>query len=60
MTATEKRISQKIDRTIERLYLSYVNDFLTVRKFAKHYSLSMGGAEKIINIGRTLNQTRKV
>lgn len=49
-----KKIEKQIDQTIQKLYLSYVNDFVTVEWFAAYYNLSIEGAEKIIKIGRTL------
>ncbi len=37
---------------ITTLYLSYVNDFLTVEKFAEYYGISEILANDIINKGR--------
>lgn len=37
---------------INTLYLEYVNNFITVEKFAEHYQLHTWQAEKIINLGR--------
>jgi len=44
---------------IEQLYLSYVNDFLTVERFAGHYNISVEKANKIINLGRKLNNVKQ-
>ena len=43
---------------IERLYLSYFNDFLTVEKFAECYGLSERKANDVIRAGRKLNHRR--
>jgi hypothetical protein len=37
------------------LYLTYVNDYLTVEKFASDHNLSVDGANNIINIGRAIH-----
>lgn len=44
---------------IKALYLSYVNDFLTVERFAEHYNFSVKKATKIINLGRKLNNVKQ-
>jgi hypothetical protein len=44
---------------IKALYLSYVNDFLTIEKFAEHYNISAEKANKIINLGRKLNNVNR-
>lgn len=43
---------------IERLYLFYFNDFLTVDYFAEYHGFTVEKAERIINIGRKLNHRR--
>jgi len=43
---------------IERLYLSYFNDFLTVVKFAEFYGLSERKAHDVIIAGRKLHVRR--
>jgi hypothetical protein len=42
------------DKQIINLYLDYVNNFLTTKKFADYYNLSESQALKIINQGRKL------
>lgn len=37
---------------LEELYLSYVNDFLTVERFASYYNLSVDAAKSIISRGK--------
>jgi hypothetical protein len=39
----------------ERLYLDYVNNFLTVDRFAEYYALSIKTANEVINEGRILH-----
>lgn len=40
---------------IEKLYLSYVNDFLTTERFAEYYNMDISKAYRLIKIGRKLN-----
>ena len=37
-----------------KLYLEYVNNFLTIERFAEYYGFTVIEAEKIINKGREL------
>lgn len=37
------------------MYLDYVNDFLTVARFAEYYDMPEEKADRIINIGRKIN-----
>lgn len=46
LTTTEKR----------ELYLSYVNDFISVYSFADHYNIAQEDANNIINEGRELHE----
>ena len=43
---------------IEGLYIDWVNNFLTVPRFAQHYGLTEAQAHRVINAGRTLNHRR--
>ena len=43
---------------ILKLYLSYVNDFLTISEFAEFYRISVEDALDIIKKGRELNRSR--
>ena len=43
---------------IEGLYIDWVNNFLTVPRFAQYYGLTEAQAHRIINTGRTLNHRR--
>jgi len=47
-----------MNKTIEELYLVYVNDFLTVGMFAEYHELSIQEATTIINVGKRLNNKR--
>lgn len=38
------------------MYLDYVNNFLTVEKFAEHYQITVEKAKTIINIGRNFHE----
>ena len=40
---------------LKKLYLSYVNEFISVTAFADYYGFSDIQAERIIGIGRKLN-----
>lgn len=42
---------------IEKLYLDYVNNFLTVAYFAEYYEMSLTKANRVIEIGRAINKT---
>ncbi len=37
---------------IINLYLEYLNDFLTVERFAEYHQLELEDAQTIINLGR--------
>lgn len=42
------------------MYLDYVNNFLTVGKFASYYGISEEKANRLINLGRKIhNRTSK-
>lgn len=43
---------------IEQLYLDYVNNFLTVERFAEYHSITSNKAHKIIDLGRTIHSNR--
>jgi len=44
---------------IERLYLSYFNDFLSIANFAEYYGMSERKAMAVMKVGRKLNHRRK-
>lgn len=43
------------DELILKLYLSWVNDFLTVERFAEYHNLSLQMANYVIDEGRVLS-----
>lgn len=43
---------------IQELYLDYVNNFLTVERFAEYYNLSERKAFKVIELGRQVHERR--
>lgn len=42
--------------TINRMYLDWVNNFLTIERFAEYYGIRLGTARMIIRVGRLNNQ----
>jgi len=42
---------------IEKAYVDYFNNFLTVQAFAEHYNICTEKANRIINLGRKINQS---
>lgn len=40
---------------ITKMYLEYVNDFLTVERFASFHGLTIGNAMFIIKMGKIIN-----
>ena len=59
MDETRHRLKKESPREkIERLYLSYFNDFLTIAYFAEYYGLSERKANDVIIAGRKLNHRR--
>ena len=43
---------------LEKMYLDYFNNFLTVGRFAEYYGISVKEANEIINLGRIINQNK--
>jgi len=43
---------------IERMYLDYVNNFLTVERFAEYYRISYSVAVDMLATGKRLNRMR--
>ena len=41
------------------MYLDYVNNFLTVDKFAEHYGISLRLANDIVDVGRATDNFTK-
>jgi len=45
-------------RKVETLFLDYVNNFLSVERFAEYYGMDMDKANRVIKIGRKINDKR--
>ncbi len=43
-------------RLVRMMYLDYVNNFITIERFADYYSLSLDKAYRVIRIGRELQR----
>lgn len=41
----------------EKMYLEYVNDFITVERFADHHGLTNEHANLLIDLGRKVNNS---
>ena len=54
MTLTDSKIGVKM--TDEQLYLSYVNDFITVAAFAEYYGMTEEDAHALIERERKRNK----
>lgn len=44
-------------KKIQEMYLDWVNNFLTVVRFAEYYNISEDKANRVINTGRFINET---
>ena len=54
---TEDQVSDPVkDEKLTALYLDWVNNFLTLEKFASHYGLSVEDAGLVIHQGRIIHQ----
>jgi hypothetical protein len=51
-------IVDQIEELVEELYLIYVNDFITVGRFADYYDISEEWATELIHAGRSINHRR--
>lgn len=49
----------RLDR-YQELYLDYVNNFLTVSRFAEYYGMTEEHAEEIIYVGRKINNKEAI
>lgn len=45
-----------IKESAEKIYLEYLNSFLTIEKFAEHYSISVENAEKLIRVCKDIRE----
>lgn len=49
---------KKLKQKIEKMYIDYFNNFLSVYRFAEHYDMDEDTAFRVIEIGRQLNHRR--
>jgi hypothetical protein len=40
--------------SFHKVYLDWVNNYLTIEKFAEHYGLHINEAESLINLSKTI------
>lgn len=45
-----------IKESAEKIYLEYLNSFLTIERFAEHYGISTGNAEKLIRACKDIRE----
>lgn len=50
MTDTSTKFS------VIELYLDYVNNFLTIEKFAEHYNMDEKHAKRLIDLGKDIHE----
>jgi hypothetical protein len=43
---------------LNKMYVDYFNNFLTVQAFADHYNITTEKAKKIIDLGRKINHLK--
>ena len=55
MIMTFTQITEKTDQEIIEIYLDWVNNFISLEKFAEHYGLDEIDANYVIELGRNLN-----
>lgn len=51
-----KSMNKSLRSILSDLYLEYVNDYLTIEKFAEHKEISENLARQIINEGRAIHE----
>lgn len=49
---------KKLKQQIEKMYIDYFNNFLSVYRFAEYYEIDEDQAYRVIDIGRRLNHQR--
>lgn len=45
-----------ITESAEKIYLEYLNSFLTIERFAEHYGISTDNAEKLIRVCKDIRE----
>jgi hypothetical protein len=54
---SKQGIKMSLDKFVT-MYLDWVNNFLTVECFAEYYQISVADAQKIIDIGRSIDKLK--
>lgn len=49
---------KKLKQKIEKMYLDYFNNFLSIYRFAEYYGIDEDKAYRVIEIGRKLNHSK--
>jgi len=60
MIMTFTQITEKTDQEIIEIYLDWVNNFISLEKFAEHYGLDEIDANYVIELGRNLNNLSRI
>ena len=55
---TSMGIRNLSDNEVEEMYLDFVNNYLTVDKFAEHNQMSWFSARSLLNKGKAINHKR--
>ena len=56
-TDTMPTATKQIDNLIE-LFLDFVNNYLTVDKFAEHHEITLKQAHQLLTVGKALHEAR--
>ena len=51
----KKTVNSFSKEGLQRLYLDWINNFLTVPTFAEYHNISIETAKQVINAGRLIN-----
>ena len=49
--------NQSLERVLREYYLDWVNNFLTVARFAEYHGLTTKQAQQVIEMGRDLHES---
>ncbi len=61
MSVTQKQLEEAIERSatyFQERYLDFVNNFLTMDRYAEYYGISVSDAKKEIEIGNKIHKQR--
>lgn len=56
MKTSAEQKTDGIKNTLVEMYIDYVNNFISVEKFAEYYGITHGLASTFIDLGRTLER----